>query len=329
MSDFDRFLRARDDGLIDEAPPLLVMPSSESPWATVGERVWHAHKAEHDALERQGMSLTAELPPSPAALVCCTRDRVETLGLIAGAWESVAEGGWLAVSGAKTDGIDATLKKVRGALGDVEVISKSHGKLGVLVKTPGAPTPPAEWAEAARPSVRSHGFQTQPGIFSADKIDEGSRVLAEQFGDAMKGAVADLGAGWGWLSAQALAAAPRIASLSLYEADSRALDCAKRNVTDPRTAFHWADVTALSTKDRAFDWVISNPPFHTGRAGTPALGQAFIATAARILKPSGTALIVANRHLPYEQSLSEHFGVWDEIGGNGRFKVFRARKTKR
>ncbi len=64
-----------------------------------------------------------------------------------------------------------------------------------------------------------------------------------------------------------------------------------------------------------------NPPFHTSRNADPALGQAFIAAAARVLKPSGHLWIVANRHLPYEATLAEQFAEVAEVGGDGRFKI--------
>jgi 16S rRNA (guanine1207-N2)-methyltransferase len=72
-----------------------------------------------------------------------------------------------------------------------------------------------------------------------------------------------------------------------------------------------------------------NPPFHAGRATDPSLGRAFIQSAARILAPNGKLWMVANRHLPYETTLSECFRNVDMIGGNGAFKVFHANRPLR
>ena len=72
-----------------------------------------------------------------------------------------------------------------------------------------------------------------------------------------------------------------------------------------------------------------NPPFHTGRASDPSLGRAFIASAARLLKPAGKLWMVANRHLPYESALTDHFRNVDTIGGNGAFKVIHANRPIR
>ena len=43
-----------------------------------------------------------------------------------------------------------------------------------------------------------------PGCFSEKEIDDGSRLLSSKFSNQLYGKVADLGAGWGYLSAKAL-----------------------------------------------------------------------------------------------------------------------------
>ena len=94
--------------------------------------------------------------------------------------------------------------------------------------------------------------------------------------------------------------------LDLVEAEADALACARLNVTDPRARFHWADATAWQP-DSLLDAVVMNPPFHVGRDADPALGAAFIRAARRMLAPNGSLWLVANRHLPYDAALTEHF----------------------
>ena len=57
-----------------------------------------------------------------------------------------------------------------------------------------------------------------------------------------------------------------------------------------------------------------NPPFHDGGTEDQALGQAFIRRAAEALRPGGTLWLVANRHLPYEATLSAAFKTVDAEG---------------
>ena len=87
--------------------------------------------------------------------------------------------------------------------------------------------------------------------------------------------------------------------IDLIDAEHLALDAARANVTDPRASFHWLDLTR-EPAPATYDAIVCNPPFHTGRASTPALGQSMIEAAARALKPGGRFYMVANRGLPYE-----------------------------
>jgi 16S rRNA (guanine1207-N2)-methyltransferase len=120
-----------------------------------------------------------------------------------------------------------------------------------------------------------------------------------------------------------------ISDLHLVEADHVALECARRNVADPRARFHWEDATRWAP-DAPLDSVIMNPPFHTGRAGDPELGRSFIRAAAHMLKPRGNLYLVANLHLPYEAELAAHFIEVKELAGNNRFKILHgARPTRK
>ena len=75
--------------------------------------------------------------------------------------------------------------------------------------------------------------------------------------------------------------------------------------------------------------MVTNPPFHRDRAGDPGLGRAFIAAAAGLLAPAGSLWMVANRHLPYEDTLAALFRDVAEVGGTPGFKVIQARQPVR
>jgi 16S rRNA (guanine1207-N2)-methyltransferase len=168
----------------------------------------------------------------------------------------------------------------------------------------------------------AEGFVTAEGVFSADGIDPASRLLADSLPDKLGAHLVDLGAGWGYLASRMLAR-ESLRSLDLVEADHAALACARLNVTDPRARFHWADATTWRPASPV-DGVVMNPPFHSGRAADPDLGRAFIASAAGMLSPQGRLWMVANRHLPYEASLTQHFAEVVELSGDNRFKILQA-----
>jgi 16S rRNA (guanine1207-N2)-methyltransferase len=259
-------------------------------------------------------------PPYAAAIVCLPRSREAARALIAQAASEVAPGGWIAVDGQKTDGIETALKDLRGRVNLSGSLSKAHGKLAVFPAGPDL----ADWR--ATLSVVD-GFQTLPGIFSADGPDPGSVLLAATLPEKLGGKIADLGAGWGFLAVEILKR-PGVKQLDLVEAEADALACARINVPDPRARFHWADATTFRP-DTLLDGVVTNPPFHLGRDADPALGVAFIRAARRMLAPNGSLWLVANRHLPYDAALAECFLEVKLAATAGGFRVYHAQKPRR
>jgi 16S rRNA (guanine1207-N2)-methyltransferase len=259
-------------------------------------------------------------PPCAAAIVCLPRSREAARALVARAAAEVAPGGTIAVDGQKTDGIDTTLKDLRGRVDLSESLSKAHGKLASFQAGPDL----SDWAATPR---RVDGGLTVPGIFSTDGPDPGSMLLASSLPEKLGGKVADLGAGWGFLSAQILKR-PGVKRVDLVEAEADALDCARANVTDPRARFHWADATTFRP-DSLLDTVVMNPPFHTARAADPALGAGFIRAARRMLAPDGSLWLVANRHLPYDSVLAECFLEVRDMAADNRFRVIHATRPRR
>lgn len=282
-----------------------------------------------DALSGPGRSVEPRLPDdtrAAAAVVNLGRNRAENLGNVARALRMLTEDGLLVIAGAKTDGVDALSRQVSREIPPDGSFVKSHGRVVWSTRPDVLPDVVEEWVEGALPRRNAEGFVTAPGMFSPDHADPGSLRLAEEVAGRLSGRVADLGAGWGWLAASALASNPGIVELDLYEADSLALDAARINVTDLRARFHWSDATTLTAGTARYDSVIANPPFHTSRAAEPDLGAAFIAAAARILKPSGTLYLVANRQLPYEGPLAAAFRQVERLEEGGMYKVIRAER---
>jgi 16S rRNA (guanine1207-N2)-methyltransferase len=283
-------------------------------------------RPDHDALAARGYVTATGVPPAPAAaaVVILPRSKAEARSLVAAAAVVVAPGGPIVVDGQKTDGADAMLKDLRARVDLGEALAKAHGKLAVFAN-PG-PAAFADWAIA--PTRLPDGRVTHPAAFSADGIDKGSAALAAALPAKLPRRVADLGAGWGYLAAEVLARVG-VEEVHLVEAEQAALEAARANITDPRARFHWADVTREVVPGAPFDAVVMNPPFHHGRAADPGLGRAFIAAAARALTPSGTLYMVANRHLPYERALAEHFREVEDLAPGagaaaGAFKLIRA-----
>ena len=249
-----------------------------------------------------------------ATLVVVPRSKTLARALIS---DAIAAGGLVIVDGQKTEGIEGIYKDLRKTNTIMGVVAKGHGRLFWFE----AGTSPAWDVSVKSPD----GYKTVAGVFSESKIDSGSAQLVPHL-DALKGDTADLGAGWGYLSREILTHVG-VTRLDMIEADKSALNCAVANTNDTRARPVWTD--ALTFSGGPYDTVVSNPPFHTTRTSEPDLGKGFIATAARIMKPRGALLMVANRHLPYEAELDAKFARVEELAGSGAFKIFRATRPKR
>ena len=273
------------------------------------------------AFAARGYDTAAALDPDvrvAASILCLTRARAEAQALVAAAMACTDD--LVIIDGQKTDGADSMLRAMRPRTQMGGPISKAHGK--IYWTEPVAAF--ADWA--AGPQLQPGGFWTAPGVFSADGVDPASALLVAALPETVVGTVADLGAGWGYLSAHVLDRGAD--AVHLVEAHDMALQCARHNVTDPRAQFHWADATQWKPP-APVDAVVMNPPFHKSRSAEPGLGQAFIANAARVLRPHGALWMVANRHLPYEDTLTANFAKVVELDGDARFKLVRAERPKR
>lgn len=236
--------------------------------------------------------------------------------------KALKPGGQFVVMGPKDKG-GSRLRKELTAFG-CEVIedARRHHRICSVARPQNPVALDAAIAAGAPRLVESLGLWSQPGIFSFDRIDPGTALLAANL-PPLAGQGADLGCGIGIL-AHAVLASPAVESLALVDIDRRAVACAQRNVVDPRTNLYWADVADGEPPLTDLDFVVMNPPFHDTGVEDKRLGQQFIRRSAQILRKGGVCWLVANRHLPYEAVLNEHFArvrLAQEANG---FKVFEA-----
>lgn len=301
--------------------------------AEQGFRPWH------DALRAESVPVTdglapAEDPAPEATLILFPRCREHGRALLARAVRDTAAGGRVAGAALNDEGARSAEKDLAMLLPLAGQLSKAHGRAFWTVTRPAALPDAttaliANWLAADEPRQdAATGLWQRPGVFNEGRLDAGSALLIEHLPPTLRGDVADLGAGTGLLSLAVLGRCPAVTSIALFEAEQRALDLARRNLAEPAVPvhFHWHDV-ACGVPGR-FDTVVSNPPFHVGSRGVPALGRAFIAAAARALKRDGQFLMVANRHLPYEDALREVFGRGELLAEQAGFKVYRAWEPK-
>ena len=303
-----------------------------------------AFKPDADALARAGFAVRPEAvdgtgdaavedAPAPLVLLLPPRQRDEARALFAEALARAAPGACVVAAVANDAGAKSAEADFARIAGQVSTRSKHKCRVfWAAAGQPGAdPALAAQWRglDAPRP-VAGGRCLSRPGVFAWDRIDPASALLARHLPADLAGRAADLGAGYGYLSAELLERCPGIAALDAFEADARALALARHNLAGHaqrvRLGFHWHDVVAGIPA--GYDVLVSNPPFHVpdGRE-RPDVGRAFIAAAARALRPGGRLWLVANRHLPYEEALGAGFGEARLVAQEDGFKVVEAVKA--
>ncbi|MDY1549213.1 class I SAM-dependent methyltransferase [Luteibacter sahnii] len=318
-------LRARDGfALRERRRPGWLMQQSFKPAA--------------DALQRSGFDVVADVPGAcyPLVMVLPTRQREETQALFAQAIAHRAPGGVVLASVANAEGAKTAEADFARLAGRIGMLSKH--KCRVFWSANEADVDHAlldRWNALDAPvSVDGGRYTSRRGLFAWDRVDTASALLASVLPGDLSGRLADLGAGFGYLACEAIARCPGVVAVDLYEAEARALGPARRNLDEVvaragrevTSAVHWHDVTQGVV--RAFDVVLSNPPFHQGRPGEPDLGRAFITAAAGALRAGGRFWMVANRHLAYEGTLDACFGAVRTVVERDGFKVIEAREPR-
>jgi 16S rRNA (guanine1207-N2)-methyltransferase len=167
-------------------------------------------------------------------------------------------------------------------------------------------------------------FETQPGVFSHDGIDTGTRLLIEAMRVAPHARVLDLGCGYGVIGIVAAKLATR-GHVTLIDSDIRATRLAEHNLA--LNAVENADVILgdafrdLPEKTH-YDVIVSNPPTHDGRD----VLDEMVAGAYKALKPRGQLFLVINRLLSLRREVDQTFGNSEVVAREKGFMVIRAVK---
>lgn len=256
-----------------------------------------------------------------AITVLAPAGALERRHVLAQALRALRPGGRLDVMAPKDRGGQRLAKELRSLGVEPVESAKAHHRRCIVDRPDQLPSLEAVLAEGAIRLDPGLGLFTQPGVFSWDRRDPGTDRLIDSLPE-LKGQGADLGCGLGLLALRVLKD-QAVTRLDLIDIDRRAIDCARRNVSDARAQIRWADVRTLPDLAE-LDFVVMNPPFHDTGTESRGLGQAFIRRAAQALRRGGRLHLVANRHLPYEAVLAETFSRFDSREAPGGFKLIEA-----
>lgn len=289
-----------------------------------------------DALTRAGLHVVEAAQDQHYALVVVLppRQRDEARALFARAVRYATPGGIVLASVANAEGARSSEADLARLVGSTQSLSKHKCRVFWTAPLGGEIDQNllAEWVALDEPRLINGGrFVSRPGLFAWNRVDPASALLAAHLPPTLAGKVADLGAGYGFLAAEVLRRCAQVTQMDVYEAEARALEPARINLTKA-VAERGGDIVSIDVAwhdvsvglPRRYDAIVSNPPFHLGRADRPALGRAFINVAADALLPSGCLWLVANRHLAYEATLAARFAQVRTVVVQDGFKVIEA-----
>lgn len=275
---------------------------------------------------------------SDAVVVRLPQGKVPALQLLWDAHRLLRPGGRCWIAGGNDEGIRTALRQMEELFGSSTLLAYRGGhRVGVGVRgeagPPASPEPAARWVEADsfhELTIETRGgayeIRSRPGVFSWERFDRGSQALVEAMEVRPGDGVLDLGCGYGivGLAAARLEPTARVTMLDVdVEAVRSAARSAEANGLADRCEALVSDV-AGAVRERRFDLVVANPPFHVGKATDLDVPAQFIRDAAAVLRPGGRLLLVANRTLPYERWIEACFGAYRSVVDGREFKVLGA-----
>lgn len=161
------------------------------------------------------------------------------------------------------------------------------------------------------------------GVFSKDRPDPGTLLLAKRAQLPETGRVLDLGCGYGLLGLYAALQHPGL-HVTFVDLNPRAVELARRNCERYRLArveLLCGDAPQV-LGDRRFDAILCNPPYRAGKATVMAL----LENAAQRLNAGGTLWIVGRTRQGVKtlvRDISPWFSEVETVDISGGYRVIR------
>lgn len=247
-----------------------------------------------------------------------------------GAVASLSPGGVLLVYGANDEGARSAGRPIESLLGAVRTVRRMRRCRVLRAErrddVSGLRPRLADWRETFLLTLagEERAWVSYPGVFAHGRLDRGTALLLEHLPAVPEGArVLDFGCGSGVLGAAVRARRPS-ARIDLLDADAVALEAARENVPDGRLVL----ARTSGAAEGPYDAIVSNPPYHAGKAETLGVVEELVHRAPSRLARDGVLALVVQRRLPLEEELCRRFRSVSSPSADSTYAVWVARKPR-
>jgi 16S rRNA (guanine1207-N2)-methyltransferase len=254
------------------------------------------------------------------------------------AYYALRPGGKLYLSGAKNQGIKSIARDAENLFGSLTVVAYKKGnRLLRLVKSE-KPIPTPAWLNEAGVApgtwhkidiqTRRHklNLYSLPGVFSYHKLDLGTKLLLEQINYSPGERVLDLGCGYGIIGLTAALSDAEF--VDLVDTNLLSIASAQKNLLTHQVSNAQAVPSDAFSNlgGKPYHLILSNPPFHAGKAVEYQITQAFIHQSFASLEIGGRLLLVANKFIRYDQLMQSVFNNVQCLAETNQYHVLSSTK---
>jgi 16S rRNA (guanine1207-N2)-methyltransferase len=254
------------------------------------------------------------------------------------AFNLLSQGGALYLAGAKDWGVQTAIKDAEEIFGEGNILAYKKGNRIVRFhkkqdrlpengwwRVPGIA--PGTWHEFQAETPHGHiAMRSLPGIFSYDRLDEGTANLLPYLHATPQDRVLDLGCGYGIVGL--VAALSGAAHVDLVDENLLAVASAQENLSLHQISevdVYPSDVLS-AVEDRKYSLIATNPPFHSGKAVDYRAAQAFIEQSWQALENSGRFVLVSNRFIRYDRLMEKIYPRVEVKFQTNRYLVLQGEK---